>query len=152
MSKFLSNRDWKFIQHINSELSDEIIQSEVILYKLHIETTQTNIYGEGMAKERYRPIELTAFIDYPEKTTTSNGLIGIDSTHNVQFAFVREILRRKDVYPESGDILGYNGLYYEIDNVQEVQLLASRPELNHSIVCDAHLTRKDDLQIEPRQI
>lgn len=151
MAKFLSNRDWNFVQQINSELSDEIIQVAVILWKLKIEDTAVNIYGESLQKQRYEPVELTAFIDYPEKTVTSDGMIGIDSKQNPQFRFVRELLRNKEVYPETGDILGYNDLYYEIDNVQEVQLLASRPDLNHSIICDTHLTRKDILQIEPRQ-
>lgn len=151
MAKFLSNRDWNFVQQINSELSDEIIQVAVILWKLKIEDTAVNIYGESLQKQRYEPVELTAFIDYPEKTVTSDGMIGIDSKQNPQFRFVRELLRKKEVYPETGDILGYNDLYYEIDNVQEVQLLASRPDLNNSIICDTHLTRKDILQIEPRQ-
>lgn len=151
MAKFLSNRDWNFVQQINSELSDEIIQVAVILWKLKIEDIAVNIYGESLQKQRYEPVELTAFIDYPEKTVTSDGMIGIDSKQNPQFRFVRELLRKKEVYPETGDILGYNDLYYEIDNVQEVQLLASRPDLNHSIICDTHLTRKDILQIEPRQ-
>lgn len=140
------------MQQINSELSEEIIESEVVLWKLKIEDVMTNVYGESLQKQRYEPIELTAFIDYPEKSVTSDGMIGIDSRQNPQFRFVREILRKKEVYPETGDILGFNGLYYEVDNVQEVQLLASRPDLNHSIICDTHLTRRDMLQIEPRQI
>ncbi len=152
MSKFLSNRDWNFIQQVNSELSDEIVEVNVILWKLRLEDTLTNIYGEGLTKQRYEPIELTAFIDYPEKTVTSDGMIGIDSRQNPQFRFVREILSRKEVYPETGDLLSYNDLYYEIDNVQEVQLIATRPGLSHSIICDTHLTRRDVLQIEPRQI
>lgn len=152
MPKFLSNRDWNLIQHINAELSEEIIQVNMILWKLVIADSNTNVYGEGTIKQRYEPVELTGFIDYPEKTVVSDGMIGIDSKQNPQFRFVREILRKKEVYPETGDIIGYNEIYYEINNVQEVQLIATRPDLNHSIICDTHMTRKDVLQIEPRQI
>ena len=53
-----------------------------------------------------------------------------------------------DVYPEIGDIIKYNENYYEIDNINEVQLIGSRPEYNHNIICETHLTRRSSLNIE----
>ena len=66
----------------------------------------------------------------------------------MEFRFVRKLLQDVDVYPEVGDIILYNQNYYEIDNTNEIQLIASRPDYNHNIICETHLTRKSSLNIE----
>jgi hypothetical protein len=71
---------------------------------------------------------------------------------NVEFRFVRKILQDVNVYPEIGDIISYNGNYYEIDNTNEAQLIAGRPEYNQAIICETHLTRLSSLNIEDTHI
>ena len=74
---------------------------------------------------------------------------GYDATQpGVEFRFVRKLLQDVDVYPEVGDIIFYNQNYYEIDNTNEIQLIAARPDYNHNIICETHLTRKSSLNIE----
>ena len=63
-----------------------------------------------------------------------------------------ETLKREDFFPEIGDIVGYNDAFYEIDNIKETQLIAGRPTYNQSIICQTHLTRRSNIQIEPRQV
>ena len=152
MPKFVSSRDFEFFQHINKEISAEIIDTLVILYKLNLDYVNTNIYGESTEKISYTGIELSAFIDYGENVAVSDAGFGIDQTQEAEFRFVRSILEARLVYPEIGDIIGYNDAFYEIDNIQEVQLIAGRPGYNESIICETHLTRRSNIQIEPRQI
>lgn len=151
MPKFLSARDYEFIQHINREIVAEIVDVDVVLIKVMLEATPTNIYGEALEKVHYVGIELSALISYPENEADSSEGFGVNQKQNVDFQFVRRILETKEVYPENGDIVLYNERYYEIDNVREVQLLASRPEYNHDLLCSAHLTRRTDIQLEARQ-
>lgn len=152
MPKFVSQRDFEFFGHINREISDDIIDVDVFLYKLNLEHTVSNIYGEATAKVSYEAVELPCAIDYPEMNTTSDAGFGIDKSQEVSFNFVRRILEERHVYPEVGDIIGYNNLYYEIDNVNDVQLIAGRPTYKQSVICRAHLTRRSTIQIEPRQV
>ena len=152
MAKFVSSKDFEFFQHINREISAEIVDTLVILYKLNLDYVNTNIYGESTEKISYTGIELSAFIDYQPNTAVSDSGFGIDQTQEAEFRFVRSILEERHIYPEIGDIVGYNDAFYEINNIKEVQLIAGRPGYNESIICEAHLTRRSNIQIEPRQI
>jgi hypothetical protein len=151
MPKFITNRDFEFFQHINREVVADVVDSIVILYKVIPEYTTSNIYGESSSKVRYTGVSLPALVKY-EKTETSNDGFGPDTEQKAEFRFVRRILEEAKVRPEIGDIIGYNDLYYEINNTAETQLIASRPEFVTSIIAYTHLSRKSGLSIEPRQV
>ena len=152
MAKFVSSKDFEFFQHINREISAEIVDTLVTLYKLNLDYVNTNIYGESTEKISYTGVELSAFVDYRDNVAVSDAGFGIDQEQEAEFRFVRSILKERHVYPEIGDIIGYNDAFYEINNIREVQLIAGRPGYNESIICETHLTRRSNIQIEPRQI
>jgi hypothetical protein len=130
----------------------DIVDVEVILYKIINDIIKINIYGESSEKPYYRPISLNALVKYPKTLPAAEGF-GYDvSQPGVEFRFVRKILEDVNVYPEVGDIIHYNDNYYEIDNTNEIQLIAGRPEYNHNIVCETHLTRLSSLNIEETHI
>jgi hypothetical protein len=91
---------------------------------------------------------LKALVKYPKTNQDTKDGFGLDTMQNIEFRFVRSLLEQVDVYPEAGDIVSYNGLYYEIDNTNDVQLVAGQPYNTHSIICSAHLTRRSGIQIE----
>ncbi len=62
------------------------------------------------------------------------------------------MLQEVNTYPEIGDIIGYNSHYYEINNIQETQLIAGKPGFNTAIICVAHLTRRTSIDIEEAQV
>ena len=66
MAKFVSNRDFEFFQHINREVSSEIVDTLVILYKLNLDHVNTNIYGESTEKISYTGVEVPSFVDYQQ--------------------------------------------------------------------------------------
>ena len=148
MPRFVSQKDFTFFQHINRELIVDVVDVDVILYKIALETTTINLYGEATEKARYTPVELKALIKYPKINPEAKDGFGVDTMQNVEFRFLRSILQHVKVYPEVGDIVGYNNLYYEIDNTNDVQLVAGQPQNTHSIICSAHLTRRSGIQIE----
>jgi hypothetical protein len=148
MPRFVTERDFLFFQHINREIVVDVVDVEVVLYKIIQDIANVNIYGESISKARYRGISLNALIKYPKTQPGSEGF-GYDATQpGVEFRFVRKLLQEVDVYPEVGDIISYNQNYYEIDNTNEIQLIAGRPDYNHNIICETHLTRKSSLNIE----
>jgi hypothetical protein len=148
MPRFVSERDFLFFQHINREVVVDVVDVEVVLYKIIQDIANVNIYGESISKARYRGISLNALIKYPKAQPGSEGF-GYDITQpGVEFRFVRKLLQDVNVYPEIGDIIKYNESYYEIDNINETQLIAARPDYNHNIICETHLTRKSSLNIE----
>jgi hypothetical protein len=117
------------------------------------DVVSVNIYGEATDKVHYRGISLHGLIKYPKTQATTDSGAGYDVNQNVvEFRFARKLLEDVNVYPDVGDIIAYNQNYYSIHNTNEVQLIANRPEYNHSIICETHLTRVSNLNLEETHI
>lgn len=147
MPRFVSQRDFNLFQHFNRELISDIVDVDVILYKIILDTTAINIYGESTEKSRYTPVELKALVKYDKNITDTKDGFGVDVIQNVEFRFVRALLQQVNTYPEVGDIIYYQDGYYEIDNINDTQYIAGQPQYTTSILCNAHLTRLSALQI-----
>lgn len=149
MPRFVTDRDFRFFQHINREIVVDVVDVEVILYKIIPDIVSVNIYGESTEKTRYRGISLNALVKYTKHSPETEAGFGYDTIQqDVEFRLVRKLLEDVDVYPEVGDIIKYNQNYYEIHNITEAQLIASRPEFNHNVICQTHLTRRSGLNLE----
>lgn len=149
MSRFGLERDIRFFRDISRELVDDVISTTVILYKIIIGESKTNIYGESLDKSYYRPVQVTCIIDRNETDVQYEGF-GPDRKQPVEFRFNRFTLKDTGFYPEIGDIIYHNDAYFEIDNVREDQLIGGKPENKFSIICSTIMTRRTGIQIEPR--
>jgi hypothetical protein len=153
MPRFVTPRDFDFFQHINREIVVDVVDVEVILYKIINDIVKVNIYGEAVEKPNYKGISLNALIKYPKKVAETEDGFGYDITQSdVEFRFVRKILQDVNVYPEVGDVIKYNENFYTINNVNEAQLIAARPEYNQAVICEAHLSRRTTFNIEETHI
>jgi hypothetical protein len=153
MARFALARDIKFFEGISKELVDAVIETAVVLYKLVIEDSKTNLYGESLSKTYYQGVECTAIIQRDETTANYEGF-GSDANQNVQFRFNRFTLKEKDFYPEVGDIIFHNDGYFEIDNVTEDFLVGGRvgEDERFSVICSTFMTRRSNIQTEMRVI
>ena len=149
MARFTLSRDIKFFEGISRELVDAVIETAVVLYKLVIEDSKTNLYGESLNKTYYQGVETTAVIERERATSDYEGF-GSDVAQSVEFRFNRFTLKDNDFYPEIGDIIYHNDAYFEIDNVTEDQLIGVRPGEKFSIICSTFMSRRTTLQTEER--
>jgi len=149
MARFALGRDIRFFEGISRELVDAVVTTAVILYKLIIEDSKTNIYGESLSKTYYNGMECNAIIDRQDTSANYEGF-GADASQTVEFRFNRFTLEDKGFYPEIGDIIFHNNAYFEIDNVREDQLVAGRDTEHFSILCSTFMTRKSTIQTEMR--
>jgi len=152
MARFVTQRDFDFIQHITRELIDEAMDVGVILYKIVVSSAKVNIYGESTSKPRYNPVKINAIVKYDKNTVATSDGFGTNQTQQTEFRFARRMLAEVNTYPEIGDIIGYNNHYYEIYNITETQLIAGKPGFNTAIICMAHLSRRNSIDIEEVQI
>lgn len=158
---FGSNRDFNLLTRINRELLKDVIEQEVIYYKLDLSQTQANLYGEALEKTYFVPAKLNCLITRGDQVVTSDDF-GPDLQRNVSFAFLRQDLVDTQLVPEVGDIIMLNEDYYEVDLVRENQFFFGK-DTNYnygrsgahgssiSIVCDAHLTRVERLGLTQNQ-
>ena len=151
MALFGGMRDAKFLAAINSELINAIIDTEIEFFKLQIEQSATNIYGESERKAYYDSVLIPCIITKDEKSSAMDDY-GHTYTRTSKFAISRDLLERVGLYPQPGDIIFWDNEYFEIDNVDANQYFAGKnPETwpngnSHgysvSIICDAHATRQ----------
>ena len=157
MSLFGSRKDFGLITKMNRELLQDIIEQEVAFYKIALEETQANIYGESLEKTFYDPIIMQCIITRGDQTYTVDEF-GPEVARELNFAFLRDDFVDTSLVPETGDIIMLNEDYYEIDTIIENEFFFGKdPAYNYarsdkygksiSIKCSAHLTRADKLGI-----
>ena len=149
MARFTLARDIKFFEGISRELVDVVIETAVVLYKLVIEDSKTNLYGESLNKTYYQGVETTAVIERESSTSEYEGF-GSDKNQLVEFRFNRFTLEDTGFYPEVGDIIFHNNGYFEIDNVREDQMVGGQVDNKFSIICSTFMTRRSTIQTEMR--
>ena len=157
MPLFHGQRDASLVHKLNLELVIDIIDTEVALYKLSLLDTKTNMYNESDKKIYHSPIKISALIDRQVQTYEGNEF-GQDYTQQCSFGFVREYLKKFQVYVEVGDVIEFNGEWWEVDAIEETQYFGGKnPDyafsgdnwgLNVSIIANAHLTRRSRINIE----
>ena len=148
---FIPQKEFDLINQMNEELIDEIIGQSVDIYKVNIDRTNSNLYGESTTKYYDIGFRVNCLINYNEPEIIQDEF-GADTNTSIEMFFQRENLSSGSLnfYPEIGDIVDWNDYYWEINGTTEPQLIAGHPEYNHSIKATAHRARLSSLQIEER--
>ena len=149
MPKFVLGRDVDFFKSIARELVDDVIQNTIVLFKINMNETKVNIYGEALNKTWYPGVEVFALIDKEPETARYEGF-GLDTDQNITFKLDRWMLEEKGIYPEVGDVIYWNEGYFEIDNTNEVQMVGGQSYNNFSVVCETFMVSKSNLNIEEK--
>ncbi len=151
---FGSNRDFDLLVNINRELLKDVVEQEILYYKLSLEDTLSNLYGEALDKSYWEPLKLNCLITRGDQVITSDDF-GPDLSREASFAFIRQDLSDVSVVPEVGDIVMWHEDYYEVDTVRENQLFVGRDKTYNldqygskfgsslSIIVDCHQTRRE---------
>ena len=158
MSLFGSSRDVATFKLFTKELVEDIVSQEVGYYKVMLSDTPANVYGESAKKYFTGPVLIPCLIERGDFDVTNTDY-GRDSVRSVTFRFFKDHLIEANVFPEIGDFVMYNEDYYEVDNVNENQLiLGKNPDYqyssgpgnfgqSYSIILNTHYSSPDKLGI-----
>ena len=149
MPKFAVGRDIELFKSFAREVVDDVVENIAVLFKVNLNETKVNLYGESTNKTWYPGVELNVLINKSGQTAGYEGF-GVDTSQNIEFRFDRWMLEEKNTYPEIGDVIFFDQSYYEIDNTTEVQFVGGLPSNNFSVVCSTFIVRKSALNIEER--
>jgi len=162
MPLFGGSRDVSLIRHLNRELINKIINTEIILYKLSVKDTPVNIYGESSRRVYYNPMKFNCLIERESKESGPNDEY-TNYTRNATFAFLRDDLKDKDVRVAAGDVIKWDEEFYEVNKTSNGDLWTGRnPDTLPATVDDgedqfgykvatiatAHKVTGDKLQLE----
>ena len=147
---FVPQKEFDLINVMNEELIDEIVGQSVDIYKVSVENTDENIYGESTTKYYDVGFRVNCLISFESEVTQDE--FGADLDANMEMSFQRANLASGSLnfYPEIGDIVDWNDFYWEINSTKEPQLFAGHPNFKHQILATAHRSRLSSLQIEER--
>ena len=68
MALFGGSRDINLFHTINSELLNDIIQTEIGYYKFVLDKTVSNVYGESADKMFYEPVRIACLINKEDQS------------------------------------------------------------------------------------
>jgi hypothetical protein len=184
MPRFFNAKDLDFLKTIAEEVVDYVVESAVVLFKVSVGETKTNLYGESLGKVWREPSTLMCIVDREPTNVLYEGF-GADKTQTVEFRFNIQRLRDtsysvpkvRDIngtlipteaiqnvqvgYPEIGDVILFDGTYYEIGHIRSSQLIGGSPEIydqesgefedaRNNLICQAHMVRRSQVQIDER--
>ena len=184
MPKFFNAKDLDFIKTISEEVVDYVVEQAVTLFKVSVGETKTNLYGESLGKVWRAPSTLMCIVDREPINVVYEGF-GPDKQGLVEFRFNRQRIRDtsysvpkvRDIngtlipteaiqnvevgYPEIGDVVLYDGIYYELDNVREPQWIGGSPEIydkesnkfedaSNQLIGIGIMVRRSQIQIDER--
>lgn len=132
MALFGSVRDVATFKIFTKEIVEDIVSQEIGYYKVKLDQTPVNIYGEAMKKYFIGPVLIPCLIERGE-FERRNTDFGLDTERGVTFRFFKDHLIEANIVPEVGDFIMYNEAYYEADNINENQLiLGKNPDYTYS--------------------
>lgn len=178
MSLFGENRDISLFRHLNRELLNNIIEQKIGYYKVILDRTVPNLYGESTMKSFYDPVLINCLIERGD-LEPGNDDFGVDVSRSIKFRLLRDDLAGIDIctelapdgsgfihgiVPEIGDIILWNNNYYEVNNVNENQLIVGKdPSYSYSsqtdsfgsswsIILDASYVRPEKLNLTKERL
>ena len=165
MAYFGRSRDVDMFSNINKELLGQVIEQKVGYYQLILNETPPNMYGESLAKKYNGPVLLNCLLERGA-TESSNDDFGVDTARSLVVRFFRPHLITANVIPNIGDVILWNEDYYEVDNVNENQLVVGKdpsyaysndngvPDAgsSFSIILTCHYTRPEKVGIRENRL
>ena len=148
---FIPSKEINLIDSMNEELIDDVLGQYVDIYKVDVESTDANVYGESSTKYYNVGFRVNCMINYNEPETTYEDA-GADVNSSIDMFFQRNNLASGSLnfFPEVGDIVDWNQHFWEINSVTEPQLIGGHQGFRHNVAATAHRSRLSNLQIEER--
>ena len=125
MALFGGSRDISLFRHINKELINNIIQQSVGYYKINLDKTSSNLYGESLTKSYNDPILVNCLIERTAQEWAETEF-GTDVTREINVRFLRDILVDIQLVPEVGDVMLWQENYYELSGIVENQFVVGK--------------------------
>lgn len=103
---------------VDNAITNMINYSNMVVdyYKINLENTVTNIYGEAPEKWYYPPARVKCLIERSAITNTNDDF-GVDATQTLTITIPKQNLESYNFLVEVGDIVSDRERFYEVNNI-----------------------------------
>lgn len=135
MSLFFKERDLQLFKSISEQLVQKVMQINVMLYKINPQQIQINVYGEAKRglKSYHKGVSIFCLIEHTAHSLDMNE--SMKRTDTTRFKFLISTLQDVNIYPEIGDVIQWQGVFWEITLVTSQQLIANNQQIEWSKIC-----------------
>jgi hypothetical protein len=163
MALFGTRRDISTFRGISRELLENVISQNCGYYKVRLQDTESNVYGEGQNKYFIGPVLINCLIERGDFAFKKENF-GVDVDRPITFRFMKYHLEQANVVPEVGDAIMYNESFYHVDGVNENQFIVGKDHDyayeqglenfgdSYSLLVFTHLTSPDILGIKQNRL
>ena len=136
-----------FYNGINKELLQKIICQKIIYYSVSEEHTKSHrLYDEAVRKTVFTPVEINCLVLYQEPEQKI-GQFSIDTIRKLEVYFYQDELRERELIPREGDFVKYGDVMYEIEKLNEPQLIYGQIEKEVMVKAICRSSRESQFKV-----
>lgn len=144
---FVSDKELHFINSLNKELIQNVVNQKITYYSVSEEHTKSNdLYNESIHKTVFSPVEINArlLLKAPQQTTTG---FSIDTSYEIEAYFHMDELLQRNITPREGDYMKWGKVVYEIKKLTRPQIIAGQIEQEMMIKAECIVSRKSNFDV-----
>lgn len=149
--RYMTQNTAHFVQHIASELINEQGGQSIFLFRVNTKDSTHDspysIYNESTNKKFLAPVEIPCLVGINTRVTTSFENVDLEEQTELQAYILRETLKQQDIFPNIGDVIVYQRLFFEVYDIDDVPTLQGSPEYKYAINLMAHSIRRNKYDI-----
>ena len=140
---FTGQKEKDLVKQVNDELLERVVGQNILYYPLDVSTSQYHpLYGEAIVKNFLPPVHIYALVDYTTNITEMTDF-GPDRKVEITARFHnRRLTEDQDLYLREGDMILYDGYYFEIMSLDLKTVLYGDPNPSFDIIAKCVLARK----------
>ncbi len=144
---FVSDKELHFINSLNKELIQNVVNQKITYYSVSDEHTKSNdLYNESIHKTVFNPVEINARLLFkaPDQTTTN---FSMNTSFEMEAYFHMDELVQRNITPREGDFMKWGKVVYEIKKLTKPQIIAGQIEQEMMMKAECVVSRKSNFDV-----
>lgn len=136
--RYLTPRSAYFFRKVRQELVQRVLGQSVLMFPLQayqgaVGNKYAQVYKENTKKVYGIPVRLPAVVSVQDKEETVLDEAFFEISTGIEVNFDREMLKQYGYFPNIGDIIGFQRLFFEVTTLDDSDMLQGSPEYKYNV-------------------